>query len=545
MRIKHILLSVCLLFSVLSVHAQCEIINGSFEEWSEQEFILGDTDGNPVVGDILLPDGTTSFIRFFFIAFAAIFDPSIAELLETEAQELTGIIQSMDASDGDFAVRLQPGYDIEVSDLYSVNSCTEIPETFSLDVKHIGTSTDTLNVFILFDEGLNAIPETEEDLEDVPAYAATEMVFNEDTDYETITLPIIQNFEADIDTFFYLILGTIGEDSYFLIDNVSFDGDPSNDCDFEAAEIAVDPSIPICACSEITPLEILVEYEQEDGISYITAIIDDNGMIEAVDDGNLGFFEDYCPETLNKNVVVISYETNSNPNFEVDNINDLEECVKVSNIVAVTFTIVPILDFTVELDGIPQMEEFNVCFNDDIMESISLSVEGEAINFVILVINEDTETLVAKYNVSQDVVDFSSFEPAEYSMGVVNYVDAFNFDVGQTVDEFSFEGCISISDNIYYMTVLGPEEGCVTNTENVYDGLLSVRPTISEGVFQIFNPENEVFSFTISDVNGATVSKSLSSNINSAVDISHAPNGIYFLTFQIDKKTYRKKIIKM
>lgn len=543
MKLKNFTLSIIFVFIAAFVHGQCEIVNGSFENWSAQDFILPDENGEEVVGEILLPDAATPFLRFFFIAFSAAFDPSYAALLENEAQELAGISQSQDASDGEFAVQLQTGYGVDVSDIYGVFECNEIPEQFSLDVKHLGETTDTLTVFVLFSDGLAPLPETEEDLENVPAYATTKIAYNSNTDYETLNLPVIQNFEADVDTFYYLILAETIDDSYFLIDNVNFEGD-SGDCTITAPEISFPEGAgPVCVCTEIETF-IELEYEK-DNFMYQQAIVDDLGNIEELDNFGSGMFGSYCPEGDNKSIVVITFDINQDSPSIGDNINDLGVCMEVSNLLALEFNIIPIIELQLFVDGVEQEENFSLCNMDDIYEEITFDITGDADKIAILVLNDDA-IVQAIYNSTAIQTDLGFLEPGEYIIGVINYNQTLNIEVGQNInEELTYEGCFSASEGFFILDVLDEFSGCVTNTLQIYNGKLSIKPNYSTGYFEISNPENEVFRYNVIDMNGKSIINQNSvSNVHS-FDLTDYSNGVYIITFDIGGIVHRERIIKI
>ena len=86
--------------------------------------------------------------------------------MEDDPQGFIGISQSDDASEGEFAVRLQGTPDLSVADIYSPNECTEVPDSFYFDIKHEnsgGITDDTLFVFLTFDLGLSPLPEDSTD----------------------------------------------------------------------------------------------------------------------------------------------------------------------------------------------------------------------------------------------------------------------------------------------------------------------------------------------------------------------------------------------
>jgi len=216
---------------------QCGFDNESFEDWSLINGLLISNDVT-IENEIFLPDNATTVLRAFLMSFGAFFDPAIGQIFVDDPQGFFGMDQSSDASDGQFAVKLQGGYDLNDADLYSVTDCITVPDSFSVDIKHVGNTLDSLQILVVFDEGLNELPEDFSDVENFPAYALDFRTFDADTDYETITLPIIENFDASVDTAYYLIVATTHDDSHFLVDNINtFEEQTSSTQDIDVAQV--------------------------------------------------------------------------------------------------------------------------------------------------------------------------------------------------------------------------------------------------------------------------------------------------------------------
>ena len=534
-----------LLFSFLFFsygHAQCEFTNPSFEDWSESTFVLSDGEGGVDSAEVIIPDDNTSFIRLFLLSFAAAFDPSVAMVLQDDAQGLLGIDQSEDASDGDFAVKLQGGYDLATSDLYGVFGCDELPDQFNLDVKHMGETNDTFLVFVIFDEGLNAIPQDEEDLANFPAYATTEMVYNSDTDYETVSIPVIQNFEAPIDTFYYLIITETAGDSYFLIDNLSFG--PVDDCPVVAPTIELEDENPLCSCN---PLEVYVEllYDRNPEFDYESVILDSDGVILGIDEGGFGVYDDFCSEEEGLKTAVVASQGPIEGLFEGNNISNLEGCFEVSNQIDLNTYFLPEFEFNVFLDGVAQEEDFELCLIDDVIETLSFSIDLEPEKIVIFLIDENSEIAALRIDDIDETTTFEGITEGDYSLGAIIYDGSFNLEVGQDIDELTYEGCLSISENVYYITVLGPDQGCVTDVDEVYTGLLSVQPNFSNGLFEINNPNNEQFDLKISDLTGKQILNKSSRELKGVIDLAAESSGLYIANFRIDGKIYTQKLVRI
>ena len=516
--------------------------NPSFEDWSENNFVLPDGAGDVDSAEVIIPDDNTSLIRLLLLSFAAAFDPSVALVLQDDAQGLLGISQSEDASDGDFAVKLQGGYGLTTSDIYGVFGCNELPDQFNIDVKHVGESNDTLLLFVIFDEGLNAIPQEEEDLATFPAYATTELVFNSDTDYETVSIPVIQNFEAPIDTFYYLIATETMDESYFLIDNLSFG--PVVNCPVVAPTIELEDQNPLCSCN---PLEVYVRllYDPDPEFEYESVILDSDGVILGIDEGGFGVYDDFCSEEEGLKTAVVASQGPIEGLFEGNNISNLEGCFEISNQIELNTYFLPAFEFDILVDGVEQEEDFELCLLDDVLETLSFSIDIEAENIVIFLIDENSEIAALRIDDINETTTFDGIPEGDYSMGAIIYDGSFNLEEGQDVDELTYEGCLSISENVYYITVLGPEQGCITDVDDIYTGLLSVQPNLSNGLFEINDPNNEQFDLTISDLTGKQILNATSRELNGIIDLAAEPSGLYIANFRIDGKIYTQKLVRI
>ena len=543
MRLKTITLSILFLLSIGQINAQCEIGNGSFEEWVTADFILSDGMDSSATAEVLLPESTTSFLRLFFLSFSAAFDPSVALLLETEAQELIGISQSTDASDGEFSVKLQAGYDVDVADIYAVFGCSELPEQVSLDVKHVGNSNDSLTVAFIFDQGLGALPQTEEDLELLPAYAYVVMGFDSTTNYETITLPVIQNFEAPIDTFYYVIIARTSDTTYFLIDNVHY-GDDTSGCQITAPTLTIsNEASPTCICNNFDVTFPLV-YSTDPQYEYNELIIDVDGMIVSIDQSESSNHDEFCYPTNDLTAMVIAYEVDITGLNEGSFISDLDGCFALSNEVALEITSIPAFEFNIFLDDDQQDDFISICLMDDIIEAFTFSADIGSDKIAILVL-DDNEVVVMRIDDINEVTTLMGLDPGDYLIGAIRYDETFNIEIGQDAFDLTYDGCFSVSDEAYVLEVLGPDDNCTVSVDELYTGNITVRPNFSNGLFEIYNPNNESFQLTIRDLSGKTVQSGNNLKLNGVIDLGGVPNGLYIATFNIDGFNYQQKLIRI
>lgn len=212
---KSTLLSLAIIFTLsVNLSGQCQISNGSFENWGEF----------PVEGDgitttnVFLPEDAFPTIRFLFWFFEG--PAAMEEALQADPIAFIGIEQSTDASDGEFAVKLQDAHPdvIGIADVYNFQACNFLPDSITLDVKHVGESdTDILQVYAIFDTRIVAITA---DPNDSPYIINGEIAGNSAETYGTYSFPVVENFPSEIDSFVYGIAATTTAASYFLVDNV-------------------------------------------------------------------------------------------------------------------------------------------------------------------------------------------------------------------------------------------------------------------------------------------------------------------------------------
>ena len=217
-------------FNLSSFSQACEIPNASFESWID---ITSDFEyyADLPEGTVLFPSDYIAFFRLFLSSVIELFEVLVGEELIEAAQSAYGIYQSTDASDGEFAARIGGDETYPFADLIAVFECgTELPSSFSIDVKHVGPGPDTLSIVGAFQD--NSFIDVEESgLTDATGYfVVEEMIFNSDTEYTTVNIPVIDNMnEMSPDSAFIVIFAlgdeetlASGTDSYFLIDNMSF-----------------------------------------------------------------------------------------------------------------------------------------------------------------------------------------------------------------------------------------------------------------------------------------------------------------------------------
>ncbi len=223
---------ILLLFAQISaVTAQdCTIPNGDFEIWADFSEELETNEPLPA-NTVLLPEGYFSVFRFFFSFVGELLGVLTGTELELLASEAFSVTQVTDASNGIFAAQIGGDENGPLTDLVGVFACPlNVPDSFYIDVKHIGTGADTLFLQGSFGE-TSDIPVDTVDLKELnSAYFIHELTSNEETEYETIAVPIIKNdndLGSDTMVLFLLAIGdeaffADGGESAFIVDNMRF-----------------------------------------------------------------------------------------------------------------------------------------------------------------------------------------------------------------------------------------------------------------------------------------------------------------------------------
>jgi len=464
---KHLTLVIIILFSLgHNVYSQCEIANPSFENWTVQALEL-ETNNGTFTNDVNLPDDVVSVLRLFLLAFGAFFDSSIGQILVDDPVGFVGMEQSMDASEGNFAVKLQGGYDLNTSDIYSLNSCSEIPDSFFLDVKlvnHTGDIPDSLSIFLAFDQGLSALPETEEDAMNSPSSIFANLVYENDSTYHTIALPVIDNFDAVVDTFYYLIAATTHEESYFVIDNLRFVNDTEPACEV-TVEATVEEDYNICMCDDRKDF-YFTQTASTSAENAVHVILDENNIIQNIGDPELPYFsEDICFEG-SVQYTFLGYEGDIVGLELGANFDDLIGCFEYSPVETISSNIIEDLSFTMARDGVdlPDEDEISICTLDNVTETFSFS-SPSTFNSTCFLFNMDTDIIVLQFDI-EETTSFLDIDPGVYVLGVL-YHDADiipdfvgeDIDIIESIDE---EICTRTTNNSYLINIQEDSESCTS-----------------------------------------------------------------------------------
>lgn len=235
---KTILLALLLSLTNISVNAQCTYLNNDFEDWAT--FPL---EYNGVTRDMETPDNHISIVRFFttFVLIEFVNDPYAFGMFENDPVAFWGIEKSTDASTGQYAAKLQNDPEINVCDIYSTIACSDIPDVFKIDIKHVGNTADTLYIFGAYDENLPPLESDQAALDTLAGYFLDSIIFDGNVDYMTYSLPIhINDPNAPVDTFSLIIYTTTNPGNYFLLDNIRFTTITDNDMDGYASDVDCD-----------------------------------------------------------------------------------------------------------------------------------------------------------------------------------------------------------------------------------------------------------------------------------------------------------------
>ncbi len=231
MKTTHVLLAVFsyifINFSQDSYAQSCPLPNGSFEVWEEQTGTF-DPDGSWPDSTVISPEGYSPLIRLIFSDFIDLFFESAPEDQLELADQVLGYSRVEDATDGQYALKIGGDAITPFADVVGSFLCEEgIPSNFSLDVKHGGTCSDTLNLFISFGDSTN-LPTDETELQNAAGYVLVDNVVMEgDTEYESLFFPIINNNNGmpfDTMLFFMVVSGDQtcleSNEGFFIIDNM-------------------------------------------------------------------------------------------------------------------------------------------------------------------------------------------------------------------------------------------------------------------------------------------------------------------------------------
>lgn len=241
-------------FTFTSLAQVCELPNGDMEVWIDITEESGLSDLGLSDSTVLLPDGYASAFRPFFIDAVSLLETlGDVEFLNT-VDNFFGIKRSTDASTGNYAMQFGADAALPLADVLTISPCNgSLPDQFSMDIKHVGTGNDTMTIIGVFADK-SELFEIEDDFSDVSAVFAAELLFDTETDYQNLTIPIqVTNPAIAADTFMIFMLLSSnethiaeGNTTYILMDNLKFEGDEVNTSIKEIglqAEVTVYPTL--------------------------------------------------------------------------------------------------------------------------------------------------------------------------------------------------------------------------------------------------------------------------------------------------------------
>jgi len=185
------------------IFAQCEVPGGDFEEFidisSEFEYYL---DGE-VTEPILSSPYFIGIVRNLFLSFQAFFYAEPAD--EDFYRQITGQYQYQPGANGTaYAIQLKPDTLLEIADVLAAFNCDSLPIALKGSYLHVGQSTDSAYISIVFGDSILADSFTVIDTDTTFTYAqigaSGELaIAGGDSIYTEFEVPIT-NFENEFST---------------------------------------------------------------------------------------------------------------------------------------------------------------------------------------------------------------------------------------------------------------------------------------------------------------------------------------------------------
>lgn len=239
---KILLLFLLLLIINLKANSQCTIPNGSFEDWSQQEFNYETTNGTTLSGSALMPVGFQSMFTYQHgLEVLSLGDSADYENFENNTQDFFGIARSEDATHGSYALKLYRNESTDFTDFLGVYSCNAIPDSFSFDLEHVGTSLDTFTIQVIWDKGLNLGLDFEENEPNAGNGDVYAFEFGPKSHHK---LNIVKLNEDPVDTFTLYMKAKFEnfKNSYIVIDNLELHYSTSSKNNYKDAVVEVTPN---------------------------------------------------------------------------------------------------------------------------------------------------------------------------------------------------------------------------------------------------------------------------------------------------------------
>ena len=310
-------------------------------------------------------------------------------------------------------------------------------------------------------------------------------------------------------------------------------------CDIIPATIEfADEDEVLCLCTgDIEYLSV----NYSGGSQFILGILtNDQDQIVAISEDDNGFnqFNSVCSEE-ELTFYVLSFENEIAGVTVGNDIADIVGCYAFSNPLALaTSNLQP---FTLELsvDGQNVINEsLQICLLDDIIEILDFTTNTTDGDLVYFVLDEYDNVAL---QIESSITDLMGLEPGEYTIVAYSYAGTLYNSEGSFV---SIEGCFQISDNDFDLTILGPQDGCSTASEDLSVIGLSLKSNLVSTTLEIENPENLQYTYRIFNLSGSNLLSGNSSTPIESIDVSTFPTGLNIVNITVDGQQYRSRFIK-
>lgn len=229
---KFLTLFIALILSFNIAQSQCELANGSFEEFLDvSEFIEYDFDIE-LDEPVYIADQWFPLIRFLLIAFSDFFSILSGEDLTNFITNSYGQdIYEPGAEGTARALKLSPGQFITLADAYTATACGDRPEALNGYYRHVGSSLDSLSIITILSDTLYTL-DLSQDIDDlaplIDGYAVNQIAGGDDV-YTSFQMPIIYTSEDTPDSALIYVISVVdstsianGNEAYHVIDEFSF-----------------------------------------------------------------------------------------------------------------------------------------------------------------------------------------------------------------------------------------------------------------------------------------------------------------------------------
>jgi hypothetical protein len=212
----------------------------------------------------------------------------------------------------------------------------------------------------------------------------------------------------------------------------------------------------------------------------------------------------------------------------VNNVDDLEGCYDVSNLISVS-------SFLIDGGTISTDDPLVVCVNDGISSSISFEVEGDfGPNFVWAILDQGFNEVLRSNQTG--TFDVESLEPGIYKVAHAAYGSGVS--IGQ-VDPQNIEGCVNTS-NILTLVVTDCAQAFMSIMPN---------PTNSQSSVSFHVDRTELVLLEVYDMGGRLLERVYEGVAQEGedyvyeLDLGGYANGIYICSLTTENRVIRKKLI--